>query len=152
MTGNAGSSGLAAFRANNGLPADGSGDLLTPANDGVRNLLKYAFNMIGDGTGQAASLSTPNVSVLAADGLAGLPSQNLNAAGALTITYIRRTAASDPGVTYAVKFSNNLESFAVNPAATETSVDLGGGFERVTVTDSVQAPGKRFVRVEVVGK
>ena len=149
VTGNTGSSGLVAFRANNSLAANGAGDLLTPANDGVSNLLKYAFNMIGGGTGQTASLNTSNVAIVAADGSAGLPRQGLNA-GALTLTYIRRAAASNSGVTYVVKFSSNLMTFAANPAATEIVVDLGGGLERVTVTDSVVAPGKRFARVEVI--
>ena len=150
VTGNSGSSGLVTFRANNDLAADGSGDLLTPAADGVNNLLKYAFNMIGDSAGQAASLSTPNVGVLAASGLAGLPRQGLNA-GALTITYIRHQASLNPGVTYAVKFSSSLAAFTVNPASAETFFDLGGGFERVTVTDSIPASAKRFARVEVIG-
>ena len=66
-----------------GLAADGSQDLLTPAGDGVKNLLKFAFNMIGSGAGQGATLATPNSAVLAPDGFAGLPSAAVNGSGKL---------------------------------------------------------------------
>lgn len=138
------------FRSTYGLASNGSQDLLTPAGDGVQNLLKYAFNMLGTGTGQAAALDTPNASVLTADGTAGLPLFG-DDAGRLQLTYIRRKASASPapGVTYAVEFSDALATWAVNEDATATVTDLGTTFERVTVTDSVSAPTKRFVRVRV---
>lgn len=143
-------SDLAEFRAVNGLAMDGSQDLLTPGQDGVPNLLKYAFHMIGSGTGQATSLNIPNVQVLAISGNAGLPRQGSNA-GKLTITYIRRKAASNPGVTYSVEFSNTLDgsSWATNPLAGTAVVDITGtDFERVTITDDVVRT-TRFARVRV---
>ena len=73
--------GLANFRTNSGLAADGSQDLLTPAGDGVENLLKYAFNMIGSGAGQGATLATPNSAVLAPNGFAGLPFAAVDGSG-----------------------------------------------------------------------
>ena len=137
------------FRSESGLAADGSQDLLTPAGDGVANLLKYAFNMIGTGTGQAASLATPNSAVLPPAGDAGLPFGTLeNGSGKLTITYIRRKSASNPGISYAVQFSDTLATWDINPAAAESSISLDATFERVTVTDSA-APASRFVRVKV---
>jgi len=129
---------------------------LTPAGDGVQNLLKYAFNMLGSGTGQASTLATPNAAVLTADGSAGLPLADVATwgvdAGKLQLTYIRRKASATPapGITYAVEFSDALASWAVNGSATETIVtDLGTTFERVTVTDSAATSSKRFARVRV---
>ena len=148
--------GVQAFRTAQGLAANGSQDLLTPAGDGVQNLLKYAFNMIAatPGPGQATALTTPNAAILAANGTAGLPLVGVGTGpdtGKLQITYIRRKASATPtpGITYAVEFSDALTTWAVNPLATATVTDLGPTFERVTVTDSVSAPTKRFVRVRV---
>ncbi len=143
-------SSLVTFRTANGLAADGSQDLLTPAGDGVANLLKYAFNMLGAGSGQATSLSTPNASVLAANGTAGLPLVGVESStGKLQLTYIRRKSATAPGITYAVEFSDALATWAVNASATESVTSIDTTFERVTVTDSFASPAKRFVRVRV---
>jgi len=141
---------LANFRGTNGLASDGSQDLSLPANDGVRNLLKYAFNMVGTGTGQASALSTPNDQIVGVSGTAGLPRQGTNS-GKLTLTYIRRKSSATPGITYAVEFSNNLSSgsWAVNGAATESATSIDASFERVTVTDSVTT-SPRFARVRVI--
>ena len=146
--------GLENFRAANSLAANGSQDSLTPAGDGVQNLLKYAFNMVGTGTGQAAAIATPNASILTANGTAGLPLVGVGSGpdtGKLQITYIRRKASATPapGITYAVEFSDALTSWAVNGSASVSVTDLDATFERVTVTDSVSAPTKRFVRVRV---
>ncbi len=141
---------LMLFRTNNGLAADGSQDLLTPAHDGVPNLLKFAFRMIGTGEGQASSLTIPNVQVLSAGGTAGLPRMGVDGSGRLTLTYIRRTAANNSGVAYAVEFTSDLSSgsWSVNPSATQIVTGIDTNFERVTVTDSVTG-GKRFARVRV---
>jgi hypothetical protein len=142
-------SDLAEFRATNGMASDGSQDLLTPAGDGTANLLKYAFNMIGAGTGQATSLATPNVQILLGDGNAGLPRQGMSG-GKLTLTYIRRKEASNPGVTYAVEFSNALssDSWGVNGSAVASVTSIDADFERITVTDSAVFT-KRFARLRV---
>jgi hypothetical protein len=141
--------GLVTFRSANGLAANGSQDLLTPANDDVENLLKFAFNMIGSGTGQAATLATPNSAVLAPTGSAGLPLATAEAlTGKLQLTYIRRKPASNPGISYSVQFSDALSSWNTNPSATESSTSLDAIFERVTVTDST-APSQRFARVKI---
>ena len=144
--------GLTTFRTTNSLAANGSQDLLTPAGDGVQNLLKYAFNMIGTGTGQAGSLTTPNSAVLAASGSAGLPLGGVESGtGKLQITYIRRIASASPapGITYSVEFSDALATWAVNPSASVSVTNIDTTFERVTVTDHVESPAKRFARVKV---
>jgi len=109
-----------------------------------------AFNMLGSETSQVATLATNNASILAANGSAGLPFVDVDGTGKLQITYIRRKISSNPGVTYAVEFSDALATWAVNGFATEgTPTSINATFERVTITDSVTAPDKRFARVRV---
>jgi len=145
--------GLVLFRSANGLAADGSQDALEPAGDGVASLFKYAFNMIGSGTGQAASLSIPNDTPVGSGGIAGLPAMGLDASGRLTIACIRRKLSASPasGITYAFEFSGDLSagSWAVNAAATETTTGIDATYERVVVTDSMVNPPKRFGRVKI---
>ena len=145
---------LANFRTNYGLASNGTQDTATTAGDGIANLLKFAFNMLGSGTGQAATLATPNASVLAPSGSAGLPSASLGSGGdtgKLQLTFIRRKASASPapGITYSVEFSNDLASWAVNPSATESVTSIDATFERVAVTDSAAVSAKRFARVKV---
>ncbi len=145
--------GLETFRGVNGLPQDGSQDRATPAGDGVENLLKFAFNMLGSDPGQALTLNIPNTAVTTVNSNAGLPLIGLDGEGKLTLTFIRRRATSAPGVTYAVEFSNSLVngSWAVNPLATESVTIVDATFERVVARDSLANAGKRFARVRVVG-
>ena len=136
------------------LPADGTQDFLCPAGDGVANLLKFAFNMVGSGLGQARTLDEPNRSVHASEESAGLPLAWVDCgANSLSLAYIRRKSSTCPGVYYVVEFSDNLapESWAANPDAIESTYSLSGGnslMERVTVTDPITA-SNRFVRVSV---
>ncbi len=125
--------------------------LSTPAGDGVPNLLKYAFNLLGTGPGQSASLATPNLSALAVAGTAGLPAIGVSGDGRVTLLYVRRKAASQPGITYVVEFSSTLEpdSWTTNASATETVTSLDDTWERVLVTDSLAPTPRRFVRVRV---
>ena len=144
---------LVNFRIANNLAADGSQDLATPAGDGVSNLAKFSFNMLGSGPGQAATLSIPNVSTVTFGGNAGLPLLGRDGLGNLTLSYIRRNVVSNPGVTYSVEFSNDLgiaNPWSVNPAALEESSPIDATFDFVKVTDSnVSPPGKRFARVKI---
>ncbi len=147
-------SALATFRTTTGLASDGSQDLLTPAGDGVPNLLKYAFNMLGSGVGQGATLTTPNAAILIANGFAGLPFVGMDGTGKLQLTFLRRKASAtpSPGISYTVEFSNDLgltDPWAPNGLAAESITSLDATFDRVTVTDSTTSPAKRFVRVKV---
>ena len=146
--------GLQSFRSIYSLAADGSHDLRTPADDGVANLLKFAFNMLAGGGSdpQAAPLSTPNVSVLATDGSGGLPLPGTATgadAGKLQITYIRRKDSSIPGISYIVEFSDDLVAWGINALAIESVTSIDSAIERVTVKDSMVSSDKRFVRVRV---
>jgi hypothetical protein len=144
---------LSAWRASYGLPVDGSQDLIAPAGDGVAYLLKYAFNLLGSGPGQVASLTLPNTSTLTSEGSAGLPRVLLIStgpdSGKLAVTYIRRKAIMNPGVTYAVEFAGGDFVFAGNPAAGESVTSLDSVFERVTVMDNTPVTERRFARVRV---
>ncbi len=133
-------------RLNNSLIAP----LACPAGDDVPNLLKYAFNLLGTGPGQTSSLTTANTAQMTPQGNAGLPSVGVSG-DQLTLLYVRRKTASQPGITYTVEFSSSLEanSWAVNAAATETVTSLDDTWERILVTDSTSVTPRRFVRVRV---
>jgi len=144
-------SALASFRTTNGLATNGSEDLLTPAGDGVQNLLKYAFNMLGNGGGQGSNLNAANSSVITANGSAGLPLVDMDGTGRLRVTFIRRKSTSNSGISYAVEFSDTLANgtWAVNASATTNVTSIDDTFERVVVTDNLTSAAKRFVRVRV---
>lgn len=160
---NGGGSGLASifmtiqdsfmeFRSSTGLTADGSQDVHAPAGDGVPNLFKYAFNMIGSGKGQATSLDIANNQTVGNSGAAGLPSMGVDEGGKLSVVFVRRKAVTSPGVNYVVEFCDDLStnSWVINALATESVTDIDSTVERVTVTDSLKTAPKRFVRVRVV--
>jgi len=136
---------LAVWRALHGLSSNGSQDLANPANDGIANLLKYAFNMAPT----TGSLAVPNVTALAPGGTAGLPRSYRDAEGRLVIEFVRRKAATNPGINYIVETG-------VSPAALST-LNLGGAtvvsidlsWERVTIADP-SITDQRFGRVRVV--
>lgn len=140
---------LLTFRTAHDLAADGSQDLLTPGNDRVENILKYAFNMVGSGAGQGSTLSVPNASTVTTNGSAGLPLVGRNGTGKLTLTYLRRKFSTSPGITYAVEFSDSVSTWAVNTSAAESVASIDSNFERVTTTDT-SSVSKRFARVVVI--
>jgi len=143
--------GLQTFRATHGLAANGSQDTATPAGDGTANLLKYAFNMVGNGAGQASALATSNSSVITASGSAGLPLVDVDGTGKLRVTHVRRKSSNNSGISYIVEFSDTLASgtWAVNALATTVVTSIDTTFERVTVTDDIAGGTQRFVRVRV---
>ena len=118
--------------------------LSTPFNDGVSNLLKYAFNMKGD---NADSLTLDPSS-----GTSGLPtavtvtSQNYIT---LRLHYMRRI---NSGLIYSPQFSSSLSSETYLPMTGITSATyIDPQWDRVTVEQSfarTSAP-VRFVRVKV---
>ena len=126
----------------NGNAANGA----MPFNDGVPNLLKYAFNL---------NAKAADYVLMASDGTRGLPLVAMDEYARLTVTYVRRKASTLPGIAYSVQFSDDLNggAFAENPSATtSTPVAIDATWERVTLTDSVTATdtnAKRFARVQV---
>ena len=113
----------------------------TPFNDGVENLLKYAFNMNAAG---------PDVSILSAGGSSGLPQITVDSSGAepvLKVAFLRRKGS---GLTYTPQRSDSLGDFtAMSGTQTVTSIDAQ--WERVSVEEPAPpatAP-RAFARVQV---
>ena len=113
----------------------------TPFNDGIENLLKYAFNMNAAG---------PDVRVLMTSGAAGLPQIAVDSSGAepvLKVEFLRRKGS---GLIYTPQRSNSLGSF-VGMAGTQTVTSINAQWERVTVEEPAPpatAPSA-FARVQV---
>jgi len=122
-----------------------------PAGDSVANLLKFAFNLLGTGSGQVTSLDVPCTAGASPTCTAGLPTVAVDEAGRLTVLFLRRKASSQPGITYAVEFSSSpaADAWAVNASATETATSIDDTWERVLVTDSAPFSGQRYVRVRI---
>ena len=121
-----------------------------PDRDGVSNLLEFAFNL-------DPAYAEP-VTMTAGTGLRGLPLVGVATVGTgdrrLTVEFVRRTAASGSGITYATQFTTRLEPALANWQAvgTESVTPINGRWERVRVTDAVPLGGTgaaRFARVVV---
>ena len=127
-----------------------SGPNADPDGDGVPNLLEFAFNL--DPTFPQPAVMTTGT------GLSGLPLIQLASVGdsdqRLTVEFVRRTAASGSGVTYAVQFTPGLDPATVawEAGGTESVTPINARWERVLVTDTVSAGAgtpARFARVAV---
>jgi len=106
-----------------------------PANDGITNLLKYAFVL--------------NPTVADVNG-AGLPTTSLQN-GYMTISFVERVPS--PDLTYTVQVSGDLVNWSSGPSATtQVSVtSLTATTELVTVRDNtaVSNGATRFIRLSV---
>jgi hypothetical protein len=113
----------------------------TPFNDGVENLLKYAFNMNAAG---------PDVSVLASGGSSGLPQIAMDSSGAepvLRVAFLRRKGS---GLIYTPQRSDTLGNFQ-SMTGTQTVTSIDAQWERVSVEEPAPpatAPSA-FARVQV---
>ena len=60
-------------------------------------------------------------------------------------------STNNPGVGYAVEFSDTLANgtWAVNASATTVVTNIDATFERVVVTDNATSANRRFVRTRV---
>ncbi len=132
------------WRALHGLPIDGSQDLSTPAGDGVANVLKFAFNMAPN----AGDLGKANFRVLPENGTAGLPFITRDAQGRLYIEFVRRKAATSPGISYGVETGDDPTALQPLDLSGASVVSIDATWERVSVTDPVITP-HRFGRVRV---
>lgn len=135
---------LAGAMQGSGLTGDNALPNATPFNDGVENLLKYAFNM---------NLAGPDASTLPpGTGTSGLPAittpQNAPA-GTLRFEFLRRKGS---GLVYAPRKSTTLDGATWSPlAAAPVVTTINDQWERVVYTeapDPVPAP-VCFGRVEV---
>jgi formylglycine-generating enzyme required for sulfatase activity len=128
-----------------GLSGADSARNVTPQNDGIANILKFAFNL---------NPNAPDVRKLVAGAgdRTGLPCGVVSSSPggkALVIEYIRRKASSNPGITYTVQFSSDLQSWTV-ASLPETVVSIDGTWERVFVMDDPPAgSSRRMGRVKV---
>lgn len=116
-----------------------------PFNDGVSNLLKYAFNM---------DLSKADSKTMSQGGTSGLPMIYTSGIGeqkVLKVEYLRR---KDSDLLYSLELSSNMTGFAEFVDAsyfTETSID--NDWERIVYEvdyNSVISGGSLFARVRVV--
>jgi CSLREA domain-containing protein len=135
---------LTYWRSLHGLAGDGSEDSLNPSGDGVPNLLKFAFNMAPE----AGDLLKPNSSIVPENGTAGLPFYGIDGQGRLVIEFVRRKASSDPGITYTVETTANLQSWNAVSLSGAIVESIDDAWERVIVTDPAVTP-RRFGRVRV---
>lgn len=123
-----------------GLPPGVDGPAHIPQNDGVPNLLKFAFNL---------NPLAPDVRTLGvgANGTAGLPGA-IRSGGKLRLEFIRRKAATQPGIAYLPQFSSDAMAW-VDVAGNLPATSIDSTWERVVVDDP--APGVvRFGRLKVV--
>lgn len=124
-----------------GLTGPNAAPTATPFNDGVPNLLKYAFNMNAAGA---------DVRVLAAGGSAGLPQITVDQSGpkpALRVAFLRRKGS---GLIYTPQRSAALDTF-VSMTGAETVTAINDQWEQVTVTETNPLPPATtsFARVQV---
>ena len=135
---------LQTWRTLHGLASDGSHDLASAAGDGVANLLKYAFNMAPN----AGDLPRMNVSVLAPGGDSGLPRIFRDGNGRLVVEFVRRKAATNPGINYQVQTGEDPSNLQPLDLTGATFAYLDTTWERVTVTDPA-VTAKRFGRLSI---
>jgi hypothetical protein len=68
----------------------------------------------------------------------------------VTVEYVRRTTASDAGLSYVIEFSPDLEDW--QDVGTETAVAINARWERVKRVDAqtIAEDSRRFARLRVV--
>ena len=135
---------LPTWRALQSLAGDGSQDLANPSSDGVANLLKYSFNLAPN----AGDLARVNVAELPENGTAGLPFLYRDAQGRLVIEFVRRKAATLPGVTYSIETGGDVTAWQSLSLSNAAVVSVDANWERVTITDPVVSV-MRYGRVRV---
>jgi len=123
---------------NNALPVS------VPFGDGVKNLLKYAFNLRMDG---------PAYHPLQAGGMSGLPLVKITGSGAATVISVEYLRRKNSGLSYLAKLSPNLQTGSYQPmtATPVVTPTADPDWERVTLQQTVNAgvSPRLFVTVEV---
>ncbi|MDX2081897.1 MAG: LamG-like jellyroll fold domain-containing protein [Terrimicrobiaceae bacterium] len=124
--------------ADNGLPADGTGNGApgaAPLGDGVANAIKCALGIPLQTRGYGDRLSTAIVTEQSSD--------------FLSLTFSRPDPAL-AGIVYTVKTSSDLIHWSAADTA-EVSSEVSGGLRTITVrdTEAIPSSGKRFIRLEI---
>jgi uncharacterized repeat protein (TIGR03803 family) len=122
-----------------------SGPGADPDNDGLVNLLEHAFNL--------NPLISGNPILVSNTGLSGLPLISSTGSGAslrLRLEYLRRKAATHPGLSYTPQFSSTLTGIWSAATGPETVQSIDSEWERVTVEEPASGSDKRFGRVMVI--
>ena len=120
-----------------GLEALPSG---TPMDDGVPNLVKYAFNL----------QPTEPASALADGGTAGLPRAAFTRESGRPVFRIEYLRRKDSGLIYSPEVSSDMTRFTPMAGAMSTA-EIGDGWEKVTISMDLGAtpPKAMFARVSV---
>jgi hypothetical protein len=113
--------------------------------DGVENVLEFALNL--EPGYSARVMMEPD------SGLHGLPLvriETISGEERVTVEYVRRTTASDAGLSYVIEFSPDLEDW--QDVGTETAVAINARWERVKRVDAqtIAEDSRRFARLRVV--
>jgi predicted peptidase len=117
-------SALDAWRGLHALAPDGSEDMLSPASDGIPNLVKFALNMAR----HPGDLSKPAY-VMPPDGTAGLPLIQSGEEG--TFNFVKRSGEpAATGIEYQVQVSEDLETWDPITADPEI-ITIDADWERV---------------------
>ena len=120
-----------------------TGSLADPDGDGICNLLEFALNLepgFNGGSGMTAETGLSGLPLVATETFAG--------EDRLTLEFVRRTAASGAGLSYAPEFSSDFASWV---GGIEESVSaINSRWERVNVVDpGTTTEGRRFARLRV---
>ncbi|BCX48628.1 hypothetical protein HAHE_25360 [Haloferula helveola] len=125
-----GESTLVAFRSQYGLAADGSGDDEDWSGNGIANLLYHAYGL-GD----------PRDAIVDRSRLPGFEV----GAGTHSLRYVRPVQGVGSGLDYVIRVSDDLDGWedledldSADQPVSETSDDLGDGYERVTLLFNTQ--------------
>ena len=125
-----------------GLTGSNAEPTATPFNDGVSNLLKFAFNMNAGG---------PDSSVLGEGGSSGLPNIQVDDSGSLPVLRVQFLRRRNSGLVYVPERATSLDSFAPM-SGIQTVTPIDDTWERVDVVETAPSkPGTRseFARVRV---
>lgn len=116
-------------------------ELISPAPDGSRPLLRYAFNLGSDEPQRFLEEGQSS----------GYPAIGLDSThNRLCVEFVRRKASTNPGITYRVEFTDDLSTWTVLPNPVST-VDIDPVWERVRYEDTVtpHQASRRYFRVTV---
>ena len=135
------SSSLKSWRKSNGLNELGEDDFRTRSADGVSNIMKYALNL--------PDVEDPAFQ-MTMGGNSGLPAFAPNGEAGVDFQFVRRKAATVPGIRYIPEQTEDFEFW--DPLASPAGVaSIDGTWERVTFRNDFDesSSGRKFFRLRV---